>query len=74
MFCLVFLFIDCIIELHLKPFFGYDQIHGESIRCQPVLQEKAQKLLQIQSAVWQKIDMLFQSTRCMVTFLSNSQF
>lgn len=62
-----FEFIQAMIRLFLK-------IHGESIRRQPVLQEKAQKLLHIQSAVWQKLDELFQSTRCMVTFLSNSQF
>lgn len=62
-----FEFIQALIRLFLK-------IHGESIRRQPVLQEKAQKLLHIQSAVWQKLDKLFQSTRCMVSFLSNSQF
>ncbi|KAK4424941.1 WD repeat-containing protein 36 [Sesamum alatum] len=62
-----FEFIQAVIRLFLK-------IHGESIRRQPVLQEKAGKLLEVQSAVWQKIDKLFQSTRCMVTFLSNSQF
>ncbi|KAL8542233.1 hypothetical protein ACS0TY_003195 [Phlomoides rotata] len=59
--------IQALIRLFLK-------IHGESVRRQHVLQEKAQKLLQIQSAVWQKTDKLFQSTRCMVAFLSNSQF
>ncbi|KAL1547459.1 U3 small nucleolar RNA-associated protein 21 isoform X1 [Salvia divinorum] len=62
-----FEFIQAMIRLFLK-------IHGESVRCQPILQEKAVKLLHIQTAVWQKIDKLFQSTRCMVTFLSNSQF
>ncbi|KAK6143173.1 hypothetical protein DH2020_023521 [Rehmannia glutinosa] len=62
-----FEFIQAIIRLFLM-------IHGESVRRQPVLQEKARKLLDIQSSVWQKIDKLFQSTRCMVTFLSNSQF
>ncbi|KAL2230430.1 UNVERIFIED_CONTAM: WD repeat-containing protein 36 [Sesamum indicum] len=62
-----FEFIQAVIRLFLK-------IHGESIRRQPVLQEKARKLLEVQSAVWQKIDKLFQSTRCMVTFLSNTQF
>ncbi|KAL7126155.1 hypothetical protein ABFS83_14G166500 [Erythranthe nasuta] len=60
-------FIQAIIRLFLK-------IHGESVRRQAVLQEKAQKLLEIHSGVWQKIDKLFQSTRCMVSFLSNSQF
>lgn len=49
-----------------------DQIHGESIRQRPALQDKAQKLLEIQCTVWQRIENLFQSTRCMVTFLSNS--
>ncbi|KAI3445057.1 hypothetical protein Pfo_001722 [Paulownia fortunei] len=62
-----FEFIQAVIRLFLK-------IHGESIRRQPVLQDKARKLLEIQSAVWQKVDKLFQSTRCMVAFLSNSQF
>ncbi|KAH6765883.1 transducin family protein / WD-40 repeat family protein [Perilla frutescens var. hirtella] len=62
-----FEFIQAMIRLFLK-------IHGESVRRQAVLKEKAVKLLEIQSAVWQKIDELFQSTRCMVTFLSNSQF
>ena len=38
------------------------------------LQDKAKKLLDIQSTVWQGVDKLFQSARCMVTFLSNSQF
>lgn len=56
------------------PFICCNQIHGETIRCQPVLQEKAQKLMEVQSAIWQKVDNLFQSTRCMVSFLSNSQF
>lgn len=74
-FFLIPLFIDSINRLSFKaPFVCFDQIHGESIRRQHVLQEKAQKLLQIQSAVWQKTDKLFQSTRCMVAFLSNSQF
>ncbi|XWS52353.1 hypothetical protein CRYUN_Cryun11dG0061300 [Craigia yunnanensis] len=50
------------------------QIHGETIRCHSKLQDKAKKLLEIQSDIWQKIDTLFQRTRCMVTFLSNSQF
>ncbi|KAF5822356.1 putative transcription factor WD40-like family [Helianthus annuus] len=62
-----FEFIQALIRLFLK-------IHGESIRRQSKLQAKAQKLLEAQSAVWQKLDGLFQSARCMVTFLSNSQF
>ncbi|KAL8199981.1 hypothetical protein R6Q57_013549 [Mikania cordata] len=62
-----FEFIQALIRLFLK-------IHGENIRRQSRLQEKAQKLLEAQSAVWQKLDGLFQSARCMVTFLSNSQF
>ncbi|KAJ0792674.1 putative small-subunit processome, Utp21 protein [Helianthus annuus] len=62
-----FEFIQALIRLFLK-------IHGESIRRQSKLQGKAQKLLEVQSAVWQKLDGLFQSARCMVTFLSNSQF
>ncbi|XP_073271083.1 U3 small nucleolar RNA-associated protein 21 homolog [Primulina huaijiensis] len=60
-----FEFIQAVLRLFLK-------IHGESIRQRPALQDKAQKLLEIQSTVWQKIENLFQSTRCMVTFLSNS--
>ncbi|KAK1413287.1 hypothetical protein QVD17_35059 [Tagetes erecta] len=62
-----FEFMQALIRLFLK-------IHGETIRRQSKLQAKAQKLLEAQSAVWQKLDGLFQSTRCMVTFLSNSQF
>nr|XP_043610060.1 U3 small nucleolar RNA-associated protein 21 homolog [Erigeron canadensis] len=62
-----FEFIQALIRLFLK-------IHGETIRRQSKLQTKAQKLLEAQSAVWQKLDGLFQNTRCMVTFLSNSQF
>lgn len=62
-----FEFIQAVIRLFLK-------IHGETIRRQSKLQEKARKLLDVQSAVWQKVDKSFQSTRCMVTFLSNSQF
>ncbi|GAV59734.1 WD40 domain-containing protein/Utp21 domain-containing protein [Cephalotus follicularis] len=62
-----FEFIQAIIRLFLK-------IHGETIRCHTKLQDKARKLLEIQCEVWQRIDKLFQSARCMVTFLSNSQF
>ncbi|XP_027106936.1 U3 small nucleolar RNA-associated protein 21 homolog isoform X2 [Coffea arabica] len=62
-----FEFIQAVIRLFLK-------IHGETIRRQSKLQDKARKLLEVQSAVWQRVDKLFQSTRCMVTFLSNSQF
>ncbi|KAF7138686.1 hypothetical protein RHSIM_Rhsim07G0058700 [Rhododendron simsii] len=62
-----FEFLQAVIRLFLK-------IHGETIRQQPKLQEKARKLLEIQGAVWQRVDRLFQSARCMVTFLSNSQF
>lgn len=62
-----FEFVQAVIRLFLK-------IHGETIRCQPGLQGKARKLLDIQCGVWEKVDKLFQSTRCMVTFLSNSQF
>ncbi|CAD6336090.1 unnamed protein product [Miscanthus lutarioriparius] len=38
------------------------------------LKSKVKKLLEVQSLVWQKIDKIFQGARCMVTFLSNSQF
>ncbi|VFR02322.1 unnamed protein product [Cuscuta campestris] len=62
-----FEFVQALIRLFLK-------IHGEAIRQQPKLQEKAQKLLEIQSGVWRRVDKLFQSSRCMVAFLSNSQF
>ncbi|KAJ0968681.1 hypothetical protein J5N97_021558 [Dioscorea zingiberensis] len=60
-------FVQAVIRLFLK-------IHGESVRRQSVLQEKAKKLLEVQSLVWQRIDKMFQGARCMVTFLSNSQF
>ncbi|XP_074309267.1 uncharacterized protein LOC141643843 [Silene latifolia] len=62
-----FEFIQALVRLFLK-------IHGETVRCQSRLQEKAKKLLEIQSSVWQRVDKLFQSTRCMVAFVSNSQF
>ncbi|CAN1224039.1 U3 small nucleolar RNA-associated protein 21 homolog [Linum grandiflorum] len=62
-----FEFIQALIRLFLK-------IHGETVRREPRLKEKAKELVEIQSAAWQKMDRLFQSTRCMVTFLSKSQF
>ncbi|KAG6769424.1 hypothetical protein POTOM_025059 [Populus tomentosa] len=62
-----FEFVQAVTRLFLK-------IHGETIRCNSKLQDKARKLLDTQSAVWQRVDKLFQSARCMVTFLSNSQF
>ncbi|KAH9805539.1 WD REPEATS REGION domain-containing protein [Citrus sinensis] len=61
-----FEFIQAVIRLFLK-------IHGETVRCHTKLQDKARKLLEVQSAVWQKIDKMFQSARCVVSFLSNSQ-
>jgi U3 small nucleolar RNA-associated protein 21 len=62
-----FEFIQAILKLFLK-------IHGETIRRHSTLQSKVKKLLEVQSLVWQKIDKMFQGARCMVTFLSNSQF
>lgn len=62
-----FEFIQAVIKLFLK-------IHGETVRCQSSLQEKASRLLEVQRSVWHRLDKMFQSTRCMVTFLSNSQF
>uniref|UniRef100_A0A2N9G265 WDR36/Utp21 C-terminal domain-containing protein n=1 Tax=Fagus sylvatica TaxID=28930 RepID=A0A2N9G265_FAGSY len=62
-----FEFIQAVIRLFLK-------IHGETIRRQSRLQDKARKLLDIQCTVWQGVDKMFQSARCMITFLSNSQF
>ncbi|XP_020572453.1 U3 small nucleolar RNA-associated protein 21 homolog [Phalaenopsis equestris] len=62
-----FEFIQAVIRLFLK-------IHGETIRRHSAMQEKAMKLLNVQSLVWQKIDKIFQNVRCMATFLSNSQF
>lgn len=62
-----FEFVQAVTRLFLK-------IHGETIRCNSKLQDKARKLLDTQSAVWQRVDKLFQNARCMVTFLSNSQF
>lgn len=61
-----FEFLQAVIRLFLK-------IHGETIRQHSHLQEKARKLLDIQCMVWQRVDKLFQSTRCVVAFLSNSQ-
>ncbi|KAL5705530.1 hypothetical protein ACHQM5_023824 [Ranunculus cassubicifolius] len=62
-----FEFIQAVIKLFLK-------IHGETVRRQLKLQDKARELLEIESSVWEKVDKMFQSARCMVTFLSNSQF
>ncbi|GAB2278180.1 hypothetical protein Dimus_012874 [Dionaea muscipula] len=62
-----FEFIQALVRLFLK-------IHGETIRCKSHLQEKARRLLETQEEVWQRVDKLFQSSRCMLTFLSNSQF
>lgn len=62
-----FEYIQAVIKLFLK-------IHGETIRRNSSLLEKALKLSEVQSLVWQKIDKMFQNSRCMVTFLSNSQF
>ncbi|KAG6740116.1 hypothetical protein POTOM_057753 [Populus tomentosa] len=62
-----FEFVQAVIRLFLK-------IHGETIRCNLKLQDKARKFLETQCSVWQRVDKLFQSARCMVTFLSNSQF
>ncbi|KAJ4968592.1 hypothetical protein NE237_015293 [Protea cynaroides] len=59
-------FIQAVIRLFLK-------IHGETVRRQSKLQDKAKKLLEVQSSVWQRMDKMFQSARCMLTFLSNSQ-
>uniref|UniRef100_A0A0E0HU36 Uncharacterized protein n=1 Tax=Oryza nivara TaxID=4536 RepID=A0A0E0HU36_ORYNI len=60
-----FEFVQAVLKLFLK-------IHGETIRRHSMLQDKVKKLLDVQSLVWQKIDKVFQSARCMVTFLSNS--
>ncbi|GJN38938.1 hypothetical protein PR202_gb28020 [Eleusine coracana subsp. coracana] len=62
-----FEFVQAVLKLFLK-------IHGETMRRYSVLQGKVKKLLEVQSLVWQKIDKMFQTARCMVTFLSNSQF
>ncbi|KAB1212058.1 hypothetical protein CJ030_MR5G024630 [Morella rubra] len=53
-----FEFIQAVIRLFLK-------VHGETIRRQSRLQEKARQLLDIQATVWQRVDKLFQSARCM---------
>ncbi|KAL6194597.1 hypothetical protein ACLB2K_035679 [Fragaria x ananassa] len=60
-------FVQAVIRVFLK-------IHGETIRRQSRLQDKASKLLDVQQNTWQRVDKMFQSARCMVTFLSNSQF
>lgn len=62
-----FEFVQAVLKLFLK-------IHGETIRRHSMLRSKVKKLLEVQSLVWQKIDKIFQGARCMVTFLSNSQF
>ncbi|KAK4756150.1 hypothetical protein SAY87_006277 [Trapa incisa] len=61
-----FEFIQALVRLFLK-------IHGETIRRQSKLQERAKELLEVQCSVWQRVDKLFQGTRCMLTFLSNGQ-
>ncbi|RZC75045.1 hypothetical protein C5167_050531 [Papaver somniferum] len=60
-------FIQAVIRLFLK-------IHGETVRCRTQLQNKAKELLEVHSPTWQRIDKMFQSTRCMVSFFSNAQF
>ncbi|PRQ36965.1 putative small-subunit processome, Utp21 protein [Rosa chinensis] len=60
-------FVQAVIRVFLK-------IDGETIRCQSRLQDKASKLLDVQCNTWQRVDKMFQCARCMVTFLSNSQF
>ncbi|KAM6570579.1 hypothetical protein CsatB_018564 [Cannabis sativa] len=60
-----FEFVQAVMRLFLK-------IHGETIRCKSGLQEKAKKLLEIQSKVWEGVDKLFQSSRCVLSFLTNS--
>ncbi|XP_057730966.1 uncharacterized protein LOC130946304 [Arachis stenosperma] len=60
-----FEFVQAVIRLFLK-------IHGETIRQHSHLQEKARRLLDIQCNVWQRVDKMFQSVRCVVGFLSNS--
>ncbi|KAI4348100.1 hypothetical protein L6164_008861 [Bauhinia variegata] len=62
-----FEFLQAVLALFLK-------IHGETIRQQSSLQDKARKLLDTQCLVWQRVDRLFQSTSCVVAFLSNSHF
>lgn len=62
-----FEFIQAVVRLFLK-------IHGETVRRHSTVQDKAKRLLEVQSLVWQRIDKMFQSARCLVTFLSNSQF
>ncbi|XP_056174804.1 U3 small nucleolar RNA-associated protein 21 homolog [Syzygium oleosum] len=62
-----FEFVQALVRLFLK-------IHGETIRRQSVLQNKAKVLLETQCSVWQGVDKLFQGARCMLAFLSNSQF
>ncbi|XLS58723.1 hypothetical protein HN51_008478 [Arachis hypogaea] len=47
-------------------------VTGETIRQHSHLQEKARKLLDVQCNVWQRVDKMFQSVRCVVGFLSNS--
>ncbi|KAF3437268.1 hypothetical protein FNV43_RR20021 [Rhamnella rubrinervis] len=61
-----FEFVQAVIRLFLK-------IHGETVRRHLELQDKAKRLLDIQCSVWHRVDKLFQSTRCIVSFLSNSQ-
>ncbi|GAA0147344.1 hypothetical protein LIER_07068 [Lithospermum erythrorhizon] len=62
-----FEFVQALIRLFFK-------IHGESIRRQSELQSKAMPLLEVQSAVWQPLNELFNSVNCMLRLHSNSYF
>ncbi|XP_040375087.1 uncharacterized protein LOC121052954 [Rosa chinensis] len=59
--------VQAVIRVFLK-------IHGETIRRRSQLQDKASKLLDVQCNSWQRVDKMFESARCMVTSLGNSQF
>ncbi|KMZ58759.1 putative WD-repeat protein [Zostera marina] len=62
-----FEFVQAALKLFLK-------IHGESVRKQSFLQEKVKKLSEAHSLVWDRIDDLFQSSRCALSFFSNPLF
>ncbi|KAI3922959.1 hypothetical protein MKW98_007090 [Papaver atlanticum] len=61
-------------EPEKRPEMHFIEIHGETVRCHSQLQDKAKELLEVHSPTWQRIDKMFQSTRCMVSFFSNAQF
>ncbi|KAJ7294300.1 hypothetical protein O6H91_Y267700 [Diphasiastrum complanatum] len=62
-----FEFLQAFLQIFLK-------IHGEAISRLPSLKAKSKMLCSRQNSTWQRLDEMFQNIRCMVSFLSNTQF